>query len=69
MYGVSQTSLKTLLSITRCELEIIHERHDTLFGGKLPAPNAQTLRSLQNYVLDRGCDIGVATDCLLYTSV
>ena len=62
MYGVSQTSLKTLLSITRCELEIIHERHDTLFGGKLPAPNAQTLRSLQNYVLDRGCDIGVATD-------
>lgn len=62
MYGVSQTALKTLLSITRCELEMIHERHDTLFGGKLPAPNAETLRTLQNYVLDRGCDIGIATD-------
>lgn len=62
MYGVSQTSIKTLLSIARCELEVIHERHDTLFGGKLPAPNANTLRSLQNYVLDRGCDIGIATD-------
>lgn len=62
MYGVSQTSIKTLLSIARCELEVIHERHDTLFGGKLPAPNAKTLRSLQNYVLDRGCDIGIATD-------
>ena len=62
MYGVSQTSLKTILSIARCEVETIHERHDTLFGGKLPAPNAQTLRSLQNYVLDRGCDIGIATD-------
>lgn len=62
MYGVSQTSLKTILSIARCEVETIHERHDTLFGGKLPAPNAATLRSLQNYVLDRFCDIGIATD-------
>lgn len=62
MYGVSQTSLKTILSIARCEVETIHERHDTLFGGKLPAPNAKTLRALQNYVLDRNCDIGIATD-------
>lgn len=62
MYGVSQTSLKTILSIARCEVETIHERHDTLFGGKLPAPNAKTLRALQNYVLDRYCDIGIATD-------
>lgn len=62
MYGGSQTSLKTILSIARCEVETIHERHDTLFGGKLPAPNAATLRSLQNYVTDRYCDIGIATD-------
>ncbi|MDO5134698.1 MAG: phosphoglucomutase/phosphomannomutase family protein [Eubacteriales bacterium] len=62
MYGVSQTSLKTILSVARCEVETIHERHDTLFGGKLPAPNAATLRTLQNYVLDRGCHIGIATD-------
>ncbi len=62
LYGVSQTSLKTILSIARCEVETIHERHDTLFGGKLPAPNATTLRPLQNYVLDRYCDIGIATD-------
>lgn len=62
MYGVSQTSLKTILSIARCEVETIHERHDTLFGGKLPAPNAATLRALQNYVTDRYCDIGIATD-------
>lgn len=62
MYGVSQTSLKTILSIARCEVEVIHDRHDTLFGGKLPAPNARTLRALENYVLDRKCDIGIATD-------
>lgn len=62
MYGVSQTSLKTILSIARCEVETIHERHDTLFGGKLPAPNAHTLRALQNYVVDRYCNLGIATD-------
>lgn len=62
MYGVSETSIKTILMTARCEVETIHERHDTLFGGKLPAPTAETLRSLQNYVLDRGCDIGIATD-------
>ena len=40
----------------------IHDRHDTLFGGKLPSPSASTLKSLQNYVMDYHCDIGIATD-------
>lgn len=62
MYGVSETSLKTILLTARCEVNTIHERHDTLFGGKLPSPSAQTLKSLQNYVLDRKCDMGIATD-------
>ncbi len=62
MYGVSETSLKTILLTARCDVETIHERHDTLFGGKLPAPSAATLRALQNYVLDKKCDIGIATD-------
>ncbi len=62
MYGVSQTSLRAILSTTRSEIEVIHERHDTLFGGKLPAPNEKTLGTLSNFVVDKGCDIGVATD-------
>lgn len=62
MYGVSETSLKTILLTARCEVNTIHERHDTLFGGKLPSPSAQTLKTLQNYVLDHKCDIGIATD-------
>jgi len=62
MYGVSETSLKTILLTARCEVETIHERHDTLFGGKLPAPNVDTLKTLQHYVLDRWCGIGIATD-------
>ena len=37
MYGVSWSSLSMLLTTCRCDLEVIHDRHDTLFGGKLPA--------------------------------
>lgn len=62
MYGVSETSLRTILLTARCDVSIIHDRHDTLFGGKLPSPSAATLRSLQNYVIDHHCDIGIATD-------
>ncbi len=62
MYGVSETSLKTILMTARCEVSTIHDRHDTLFGGKLPSPSAATLHALQNYVLEKKCDIGIATD-------
>ncbi|MDF2543316.1 MAG: Phosphomannomutase [Herbinix sp.] len=62
MYGVSETSLKTILMTARCDVDTIHERHDTLFGGKLPSPSALTLRSLINRVNDRKSDIGIATD-------
>ena len=62
MYGVSQTSLRTILATCRCDLEVIHDRHDTLFGGKLPAPNAVTLAQLSFLVTDRHCNLGIATD-------
>ncbi len=62
MYGVSQTSLRTILLTARCEVEVIHDRHDTLFGGRLPAPNVDTLKSLEEFVVQNKCDLGVATD-------
>ncbi len=62
MYGVSKTALQTILLTTRCDVDVIHERRDTLFGGRLPAPNVKTLASLMNYVEEHGCDIGIATD-------
>ena len=62
MYGVSEIPLKTILLTARCEVETIHSRHDTLFGGKLPSPSAKTLCTLQNFVVDNHCDIGIATD-------
>ena len=62
MFGVSKTSLQTLLMTARCEVDVIHERRDTLFGGRLPAPNAKTMVALQSFVLENHCDIGIATD-------
>ncbi len=62
MFGVSKTSLQTLLMTARCEVDTIHERRDTLFGGRLPAPNNKTMVPLQSFVLENNCDIGIATD-------
>ncbi|MDR0326617.1 MAG: phosphoglucomutase/phosphomannomutase family protein [Oscillospiraceae bacterium] len=62
MFGVSRTSLQTILMTARCNVDVIHERRDTLFGGRLPAPNVKTLGALQDYVVENGCNIGIATD-------
>ena len=62
MYGVSQSSLRTILMTCRCDVDVIHEQHDTLFGGRMPAPSADALRLLSNYVVENHCNLGLATD-------
>lgn len=62
MYGVSRTSLQTILLTARCDVEVIHARHDTLFGGRLPTPNEETLGALRAAVLEDHADLGIATD-------
>ena len=62
MFGVSKTCLQTILITARCELTVINDRHDTLFGGRLPSPGTHTLNHLRNIVVERGYDIGIGTD-------
>lgn len=62
MYGVSQIAMKTILSTARCEIDLIHEAHDTLFGRRMPAPSAGALTELCTYVREMECDLGIATD-------
>lgn len=62
MFGVSKTSLQTILMTARADVEVIHDRHDTLFGGRIPSPTNATLDALKRYVLDNDCDLGIATD-------
>lgn len=62
MFGVAQTSLQTVLMTARCQVDVINDRHDTLFGGRLPSPTAATLEPLRQAVLERQADLGIATD-------
>lgn len=62
MYGVSKTCLQTILLTLRCDLDVINDRHDTLFGGKLPSPSALTLVRLTQLVKEEDYDLGIGTD-------
>ena len=62
LYGVSVRSLNTIFATARCEVEMLHSEHDTLFAGKMPAPDAKTVRFLQTKVTDYSFDLGIATD-------
>lgn len=62
LFGVSSRPLNTLFSLTRCDVEMVHSEHDTLFAGKMPAPTKDTVKFLQNHVVDYGFDLGIATD-------
>ena len=62
MFGVSRTCLQTILMTARCDVDTIHERRDTLFGGRLPSPSSATTFALAKEVLERGADLGIATD-------
>lgn len=62
MFGVSKTSLSIILNTTRCDVDVINDRHDTLFGGKLPSPASTTLNKLSNIVSENNYDLGIATD-------
>jgi phosphomannomutase len=62
MHGVSKTCLQAILVTGRCDLDIINDRHDTLFGGRLPSPNSHTLQRLMNMVVEKKYNLGIATD-------
>lgn len=62
MYGVGLNSLRTILMTCRCDIEVLHEQHDTLFGGRMPAPSADALKLLSTYVVDNRCHLGIAMD-------
>lgn len=62
MFGVAKTSLSTILITARCEVDTINDRHDTLFGGRLPSPSSHTLHRLRDLVMEKSYDLGIGTD-------
>ena len=62
MYGVSKAALQTVLITVRCEVDVINDRHDTSFGGRMPSPTKETLGKLSDMVREGGYDVGIGTD-------
>lgn len=62
MYGVARTCIQAVLVSARCSVDVINDRHDPLFGGRLPSPTANTLNKLKDMVVERNYDLGIATD-------
>lgn len=62
MHGVGQVTLEIILTEARCRVDTIHARHDPLFGGRSPAPDAQQLNQLTNIVRESNYHLGLAMD-------
>lgn len=62
MYGATQNIAAELFSEAGCQVEVIHDRKDPLFGGRLPDPTEQNLGELISTVRDTGADLGLAFD-------
>lgn len=62
MYGASGDALKSLLLTARCQLEVLHHEHDTLFGGHMPSPSEERLGVMKATMQEWHFDAGIATD-------
>lgn len=62
MYGVAKNALQTVLITSRCDVDVINDRHDTNFGGRMPSPSKTTLSKLMYKVVEGNYDLGIGTD-------
>lgn len=62
MYGSGYYPLNMILNTSQCIVDSIHSKRDAYFGNLNPAPSENTLKELQNMVIDGHYDIGIALD-------
>ncbi len=62
LYGAGNGYLDSLLKLAGCEVFVLHDKRDPLFGGLLPEPREEHLTDLKNEVILRKCDLGLGTD-------
>lgn len=61
-HGTGRGYLPDLLRELGCEVEVIHENRDPLFGGRGPDPSPEGLRDLIATVKKSKAELGLATD-------
>lgn len=62
MHGSATYPLMTIFYTARCTLDIMNDNKDAFFGGLMPAPTRDTLRSLARRVVEGGYDLGIGVD-------
>ena len=62
LYSTSRGYLDTALRHCHCQVEVLHDRRDVLFGGGMPEPKPQFLQTLRDRVRHSDADLGMATD-------
>lgn len=62
LYGAGIGYLERLLESVGCEVKVIHNWRDPLFGGGLPDPSARGLKELAEGVRAEGAHLGLALD-------
>jgi phosphoglucomutase len=62
LYGTSREYLDEIFAENGIPVEEIHGYIDPYFGGIAPSCTEENLTELRRLVVDRGCDLGVATD-------
>jgi len=62
MYGTARDYLEAILKEAGCEVKVLHNWRDVLFGGSPPEPSSAYLGELVKRVEQEKCDLGLATD-------
>ena len=62
LYGTGRDYLDAILKQAGCEVKVLHNWRDVLFGGSPPEPSFLYLGELVKTVKEEKCDLGLATD-------
>jgi len=62
LYGTGRDYLDAILKQAGCEVKVLHNWRDVLFGGSPPEPSSLYLEKLLKTVKEEKCDLGLATD-------
>ncbi len=62
LYGTSREYLDEILEENHIPVEEIHAYIDPYFGGIAPSCSEENLKELKAFVVEKGCQIGIATD-------
>jgi alpha-D-glucose phosphate-specific phosphoglucomutase len=62
LYGTGRDYLDAILKQAGCEVKVLHNWRDVLFGGSPPEPSSLYLGELVKTVKEEKCDLGLATD-------